>query len=370
MLEKKFTNLLNQAGIKVNGKNPWDMQIYSDKVYLSLIFGNLALGEAYMNKSWDSKQLDEFFYRLLSSGIVAKRKYVSNILTFIKAALINAQKITRAYQVGERHYNIGNDLFQAMLDGYMQYSCGYWKDTDNLEQAQLQKLDLICKKINLQKGERVLDIGCGWGGFAKYAAEKYGAEVVGLTISKEQAKLAREFCKGEKVKISLEDYRELNEKFDKIISVGMFEHVGPKNYKTYMQMINRCLKDNGIFLLHTIVGLDDRINTDPWMERYIFPNGVIPSINQIMKAADGILTSIDTHEFGEYYDKTLMAWWKNFNSAWSELKKNSKYDERFYRMWKYYLLSCAGSFRAKKIKLYQIVFTKRTNSITNYTLIR
>jgi len=368
MLEKKFTSLLKQAGITANGKNPWDMQIYSDRVYLSLVFGNLWLGETYMNKDWECEQLDDFFYRLLSSGI-AKRKYISDILTFTKAILINAQKITRAYQIGQRHYDIGNNLFKAMLGEYMQYSCGYWKDgTDNLDQAQLQKLDLICKKINLQKGERVLDIGCGWGGFAKYAASKYGAKIVGLTVSEEQAKLAREFCKGENVEILLEDYRKLSGKFDKIVSIGMFEHVGPKNYRTYMQVVNKCLKDNGIFLLHTIVGLGNKTNIDPWIERYIFPNGVIPTMRQIMKAAEGILIAKDNHEFGPYYDKTLMAWWKNFNAAWPELKKDNRYDERFYRMWKYYLLSCAATFRSQTTQLWQIVFTK--NGIKNYNPIR
>ncbi len=364
MLAEKSTNLLEQAGITINGNNPWDIQIHSNRVWRSLIFGNLALGESYMDGDWDCEQLDEFFYRLLTSGL-DRRKYLANALTFIKFLLINAQKVSRAHQIGQRHYDLGNDLFQAMLDSRMQYSCGYWQDADNLELAQLQKLDLICNKINLRPGERVLDIGCGWGGFAKYAASKYGAQVVGLTVSEEQAKLAREICRGERVEILVKDYRQFDGgKFDRIVSVGMFEHVGPKNYKTYMQMVDRCLQDDGIFLLQSIVSLGNRKNADPWIERYIFPNGVLPTMKRIMAAADGIFTTQDTHEFGEYYDKTLMAWWQNFNAAWPELKKNPKYDERFYRMWKYYLLSCAGAFRAKRIQLWQIVFTKEKTGMT------
>jgi len=368
MLEKKFTSLLEQADIKINGENPWDMRISSDRVFWSMLLGNLGLGEAYMDNEWDSKQLDEFFYRVLTAGL-DKRKYISTVPVFLKFMLINAQKISRAGQVGQRHYDLGNDLFQAMLDSHLQYSCGYWENTDDLEQAQQQKLDLICRKINLQKGERVLDIGCGWGGFAKYAASIYGAKVTGLTISEEQARFAREFCRGLKVEILVKDYREFEGKFDKIVSVGMFEHVGAKNHRAYMEMADRCLKDDGILLLHTIVSLGSKVATDPWIERYIFPNGVLPSIKQIMDAADGIFTARDTHEFGSYYDKTLIAWWRKFDAAWPELKKNPKYDDRFYRMWKYYLLSCAGAFRARKNQLWQLVFSKRKSGI-KYTPVR
>ena len=369
MLEKKFISLLKQAGITVNGREPWDMQVRSSKVYWSLVFGNFMLGETYLDGAWEAKKLDEFFYRLLAAGL-DKRKYLANILTFIKFMLLNAQKITRAKQVGQRHYDLGNDLFQAMLDPEtISYSCGYWKKGDSLDLAQLRKIDLICRKLQLQAGESILDIGCGWGGFAKYAASKYGAKITGLTVSREQAKFARELCRGERVEILLEDYRELKGKFDKIVSVGMFEHVGPKNYRTFMEIVDSCLVDDGIFLLHTIGGLNNKLNTDPWIERYIFPNGVIPSEKQIMDAADNIFIARDTHEFGKYYDKTLMAWWQNFHHNWPELKKNSRYDQRFYRMWKYYLLSCAGAFRAGKLKLWQMVFTKREAEL-DYSKVR
>ncbi len=359
MFKQTFINLLKNAGITVNGQKSWDMRVRSDEVYRqALRRGNLGLGETYMDMCWDCDRLDAFIYRLVSAGL-DKRKYLTSALIFFKSWFINAQKITRARQVGERHYDLGNELYQSFLDSRMQYSCGYWLKADNLEQAQIDKLDLICRKLRLKAGETVLDIGCGWGGFAKYAAENYGVKVTGLTISVEQAKFAREFCRNLPVDILTADYREHRGKYDKIVSVGMFEHVGPKNYRTYMEVVNRCLKDDGIFLLHTIGGLVDSLNTDAWIEKYIFPNGVIPSMRQIIAATDGLLVNRDVHEFGHDYDKTLMAWWDRFNLAWPELNKhNSKYDKRFYRMWKYYLQSCAGAFRAEKLRLWQIVFTK------------
>lgn len=370
MFKKATIKLLAGAGIMVNGKNPWDMCVYNDRVLQQAFFyGNLGLGESFMRKwndrnwGWDCNRLDDFIYRLIRADL-DKRKYISKASTFIKFLLINAQKIN-PWKVAKQHYDLGNDLFRAMLDQEtMSYSCGYWKDGDTLDLAQLRKLDLICKKLQLKAGETVLDIGCGWGGFAQYAASRYGVRVTGLTISEEQAKLARERCRNERVEILLEDYHNHKGKYDKIVSVGMFEHVGPKNYRTYMEMVNRCLKDDGIFLLHTISCLENDISTDPWIEKYIFPNGVIPSLNQILTAANGIFNKLDEHEFGSCYDKTLMAWWQKFDAAYKELSKNNhKYDERFYRMWQYYLLSCAGAFRAEKLKLWEFVFTKPGNQV-------
>jgi len=372
MLEKKFIKLLNEAGINVNGANPWDMKINSDRVFWSLVFGNLKLGETYMAGDWDCKQLDEFFFRLLKGGL-NQRRYITNLLTFAKFMLVNAQKLN-PWKVAEHHYDLGNDLFEAMLDGNMQYSCAYPKKGDNLELAQLRKLDLVCRKLQLKAGEDVLDIGCGCGGFAQYAAAKYGVNVTGLTVSKEQAELARQRCKDLPVAIITEDYNKFltgGRKWDKIVSVGMFEHVGPKNYPTYMELAEKSLKPEGIFLLHTIGWLCDSINTDPWIERYIFPNGVIPSKLQIAAAAEKIFSEIDCHEFGACYDWTLMQWWQKFNAAWPRLSaENPKYDKKFYRMWEYYLKSCAGAFRARKLRLWQIVFTKKTAGNINYVPVR
>jgi len=269
---------------------------------------------------------------------------------------LNLQSKSRSYEVGKKHYDIGNDVYKKMLDKRMVYSCGYWEKAKNLDQAQEAKLDLICKKLNLKKGQRILDIGCGWGSFAKYAAEKYRVKVVGITISKEQVKLAKKLCKGLPIEIRLQEYRDLNEKFDHIVSIGMFEHVGYKNYKTYMKIVSRNLKPNGLFLLHTI-GRNTSVTTlVPWVNKYIFQNSMLPSPKQITAAAEGLFVLEDWHNFRADYDKTLMQWYKNFTRNWNKIKNS--YDDRFYRMWTYYLLSSAGLFRARKGQLWQIVFSK------------
>ena len=261
-----------------------------------------------------------------------------------------------AFEVGERHYDLGNDLYQAMLDKRMNYTCGYWKDAATLDEAQEAKLDLVCRKIGLQPGMRVLELGCGWGSFAKYAAEKYGAEVLGVTVSKEQVALGMEQCQGLPVELRLQDYREVEGTYDAVISIGVMEHVGYKNYRTYMQVVDRCLKEDGIAFVHTIGGNRSATSSDPWTNKYIFPNGMLPSIAQLGAAMEGLFVMEDWHNFGPHYDRTLMAWHANFEAAWPELKAN--YDERFYRMWRYYLLSCAGGFRSRNNQLWQIVMTR------------
>jgi cyclopropane-fatty-acyl-phospholipid synthase len=243
-----------------------------------------------------------------------------------------------------------------MLDKRMNYSCGYWDKAQTLDEAQVDKLDLICRKLCLQPGMTVLDIGCGWGGLARYAAEKYGARVYGITVSAEQVKFARQYCRGLDVDIELQDYRALQQPFDRIVSVGMFEHVGSRNYRTFMKVVRRCLKPQGLFLLHTIAGNTSVHATDPWISRYIFPNSMLPSARQIAAAAEGQLVIEDWHSFGQYYDPTLMAWHRNFTAKWNAIQ--DLYDETFYRMWTYYLLACAGSFRARRNQLWQIVFSR------------
>jgi cyclopropane-fatty-acyl-phospholipid synthase len=263
----------------------------------------------------------------------------------------------RAFIIGERHYDLGNDLFQNMLDKRMNYSCAYWKDADTLDKAQENKLELICKKLYLKPGMKVLDIGCGWGAFGKYAAEKYGVEVIGITVSKEQVALGRELCKGLHVEFRLRDYRDINEKFDRMVSVGMIEHVGNKNYREYFKIAERNLVDDGLFLLHTIGEVRSVNKTDAWTHKYVFPNGMLPSIAQLAGAMEGLFVIEDLHNFGADYDETLMAWYNNFNDNWNVIK--NKYNERFYKMWKYFLLSSAGAFRARsKNQLWQIILSK------------
>jgi len=350
--------LLSLADVKIDGDRPWDIRVHDEAMYARVLAeGALGLGESYMDGWWDCERLDEFFHRILSARLESRVRPGSELPSLVKARLLNLQTRTRAYQIGERHYDIGNDLFQRMLDPLMVYSCGYWEEASSLEDAQVAKLDLVCRKLGLQPGMRVLDIGCGWGGAAKFAAERYGVEIVGLTVSKEQAKLAREFCRGLSVEIRLQDYREIAETFDRVLSIGMFEHVGTKNYCTYMRTVRNCLKSDGLFLLHTIGGNRSVSRTNAWTERYIFPNSVLPSAVQLARAVEGLFVLEDWHNFGPDYDKTLMCWFRSFDDAWDDLK--TTYNARFYRMWKYFLLSSAGSFRSRTSQLWQIVLSPR-----------
>lgn len=350
--------LLAKADIQINGNRPWDITVHNDALYERVLAqGSLGLGEAYMDGWWDVPNLDQFFFKLFRSHALQHMPYSWNtIFSILKSKLLNLQSKARAFMVGEQHYDLGNDLYSKMLDSKMVYSCGYWKDAQNLDQAQEYKFDLICKKLDLKPGMKVLEIGCGWGGLAFHAAQKYGVSVVGVTVSKEQAHFAQKLCQGYPVEIRLQDYRDLKEQFDRIVSVGMFEHVGYKNYQTYIDACNMLLKDDGLMLLHTIGGNQSYTTGDEWMHKYIFPNGMLPSIAQIATALEGKFVMEDWHNFGTDYDKTLIAWHANFQKHWPELKAN--YDERFYRMWNYYLLSCAGLFRARYIQLWQIVLSK------------
>jgi len=357
---KKLTeDILELAGIKINGSNPWDIQVHNNEFYKRAITeGELGLGESYMDGWWDVDRIDEFIYRVLSAQLDEKLlRKVSILARLFAARLFNQQSKQRAFIVGEKHYDLGNDLFRIMLDQRMNYSCAYWKEADSLDKAQEDKLDLICRKIDLKPGMRVLDIGCGWSAFGKYAAKIYHAEVVGITVSKEQVELGKKLCEGLPVEIRLMDYRDLNEKFDRIVSVGMIEHVGYKNYHTFFTIANKCLKDDGLFLLQTIGNLKSEQAIDLWTQKYIFPNGMIPSIAQLGKATEKLFIMEDWHNFGADYDKTLMAWYENFVINWEKIK--DQYSERFFRMWEYFLLSSAGSFRSRKrCQLWQIVFSK------------
>ena len=353
------------AGVSFNGDAPWDIQVSDPETYRRILSqGSLGFGEAYMDGLWDCQGLDQLFHRLLRKDTNERIKSLSRWRFFLKALrhrLSNPQSRNRSFQVGEHHYDIGNDVFKCMLDSRMNYSCAYWADAKDLEQAQRDKLDLICRKLDLRAGEQLLDIGCGWGSLARHAAEEYGAEVTGVTISREQLKWANEYCKGFPVTFKLLDYRQLVGRYDKIASVGMFEHVGPQNYRTYLDVIGRLLKDDGLFLLHTIGTYRPTDYCDPWVDRYIFPNGHLPSATQLTAALENRFLIEDWHNFGPDYDRTLMAWWENFSTAWPHLKQ--RYNMRFYRMWKYYLLSCAGMFRARQGQLWQLVLSKRQGEL-------
>ncbi|MQY76934.1 MAG: cyclopropane fatty acyl phospholipid synthase [Spirochaeta sp.] len=356
--ERIIKRLFALAGVAVNGDQPWDITIHDLRFYRRALKEQaLGLGESYMDGWWDCPALDQFFHRILSAKLQEKVKGNWKIkLDILKSRLFNLQSGKRAYQVGEQHYDIGNDLYRRMLDKRMIYTCAYWKKARTLDQAQEAKLDLVCRKINLKKGMTVLELGCGWGTFARYAAEKYGAKVTAVTVSREQVDLGRELCRGLPVEIKLEDYRRVTGKYDRVVSIGIMEHVGYKNYRTYMETVDRTLKDDGIAFVHTIGQNKSESTVNSWTVRYIFPNSMLPSIAQLGKAMEGIFIMEDWHNFGPDYDKTLMAWHANFEKSWPELKE--KYGDRFYRIWRYYLLSSAGGFRARFNQLWQIVMTR------------
>ncbi|MDY6873454.1 MAG: cyclopropane fatty acyl phospholipid synthase [Chloroflexota bacterium] len=356
--EQISRHLLETADVEVNGDRPWDIQVHDERFFERVLRdASLGLGESYVDGWWDCKAIDQFIDQVLRNNL---RQEVENnfrlAFQVLRAKLINRQSRSRAYEVGEQHYDLGNDLYQAMLDKRLNYTCGYWKDADNLDEAQEAKLELVCKKIGIHPGMRILELGCGWGSFAKYAAEKHGASVLGVTISKEQVALGMEMCKGLPVELRLQDYREVQGQFDAVISIGVMEHVGYKNYHSYINVVDRTLKENGIAFIHTIGGNASIKTGEPWTDKYIFPNGMLPSIAQLGKAMENKFVMEDWHNFGPYYDNTLMAWHKNFNDAWPRLKE--KYGERFHRMWNYYLLSSAGGFRSRSQQLWQIVMTR------------
>lgn len=352
------SELLSQADIKINGPARSDIQVKNPDFFRRVLQeGSLGLGESYMDGWWECDGLDEFFTRILRAGLDnTPSRSRKDILRILSARLFNLQSRRRAWIVGKTHYDTGNDLFSRMLDPYMQYSCGYWKDAGNLLDAQQAKLKMICEKLRLAPGMTLLDIGCGWGGLAEYAARHYGVSVHGVTISAEQQQMARSRCSGLDVKILLRDYRDLSHQYDRIVSVGMFEHVGPKNYKTYFDVVARNLKCDGVFLLHTIGSNKTDNNVDPWINRYIFPNGCLPSVKHIAGASERHFVMEDWHNFGTDYDKTLMAWYARFIAAWPDIAP--AYSERFRRMFTYYLNACAGAFRSRHIQLWQVVFTR------------
>jgi|26BtaG_2_1085354.scaffolds.fasta_scaffold00008_64 cyclopropane-fatty-acyl-phospholipid synthase len=357
--KKTIERLLSDTTIKINGNKPYDIKVINEKFYERVFNqGSLGLGESYMEGWWTCDRLDELLYRIFDANLEEKVKKSMRLkLMYLKSILFNPQSQKRALKAIRKHYDTGNDLYVQMLDPLMNYSCAYWEHASNLIEAQEHKLKLICKKLQLRPGQKVLDIGCGWGGFAFYAAKNYGVQVVGITISLEQKLLAAKMCKGLPIEIRLQDYRNIHESFDRIVSIGMLEHVGPKNYDTFINVVQKNLKDDGICLLHFIGGNNSATTTDPWIDKYIFPGGVIPSIVQIGNALENKLILQDWHNFGPDYDITLMCWLENFKASWPFLK--GKYGETFYKMWEFYLCSSAASFRSNNLNLWQLILTKK-----------
>lgn len=356
--QKTLEQITSITEVKINGNKSWDITVHNDAFFSTVLAnGSLGFGESYMAEWWDCQDLDQCMFHILRANLEKNLKPTWAMRwNVLKAKLFNLQNRSGSLKVIDTHYQLGNDLFAEMLGSTMAYSCGYWKDAATLDEAQTAKFDLIARKLGMLPGMRVLDIGCGWGGFSKYIAENYGVEVVGITLSENQAELARETCKGLPVEIRVQDYRDVQEQFDRVVEIGMFEHVGVKNYRSFMEIVHRCLKDDGLFMLHTIGNDVSTTALDPWIDTYIFPHGHLPSIAQIGKSIEGLFVMEDWHNFSADYDKTLMAWAANFDKSWG--KYQTQYPSHFYRMWKYYLLSCAGGFRARTIQLWQVVLSK------------
>ena len=349
--------ILHNAGIEVGGDQSHDIAVHDDRFWARVVAEReFGLGESYQDGWWDANQLDAFIAEVQAfdlRSLVQPRPGLA--LQIAKAHAVNRQTVRRARRNAGAHYNIGNDLYERMLDKRMIYSCGYWRRADDLDQAQEHKLDLICRKLRLEPGMRLLDVGCGWGGFARFAASEHGATVTGVTPAREQARVARDVCAGLPVEIQECDYRDVQGRFDRIVSIGMMEHVGPRNLKTLFDRCSDLLAGDGMMLHHTIGSLESTNHTDPWFDKYIFPGGVVPSLGQISSACERDWIIEDVQNFGPYYDSTLMAWHRNVTEAWEELPA---YDDRFRRTWDYYLLSSAGSFRARALQLWQLVFTR------------
>jgi cyclopropane-fatty-acyl-phospholipid synthase len=350
--------ILAKADIVAGGNRPWDIQVHDERLWVRLLRdGHLGLGEAYVDGYWDCEQLDVMLSKMVHARLYREVQSNWPLLAYaVKTRIFNLQAL-RPYEIAEKHYDIGNDLYEAMLDRRMQYTCGYWRHAEDLGAAQEAKLDLVCRKLGLEPGMRVLELGCGWGGFAMFAAERYGAHVTGYNVSKEQIAWARERIGSLPIELHLDDYRNATGTYDAVVSIGLFEHVGPKNYRAYMELVDRCLVPEGTALVHTIGSNRTRAHMDPWFDRYIFPNAVFPTLGGICDAMEDLLVPEDVQNIGEHYDRTLMAWWENFDRAWPSLR--ARYGDRFYRVWRYYLLCSAATFRSRFLQLYQVVFTRQ-----------
>jgi cyclopropane-fatty-acyl-phospholipid synthase len=370
-----LTELLRAADIEIDGGDPWDIRVHDERFYARVLaHGTLGAGESYMDGWWDVAQLDEFFARVLRANLDQKLRTASALLQIVLARIFNAQRRTLSRRVARRHYNLSNDLYVAMLGPTMQYTCAYYgiDGVDrSLDEAQRLKLDLIARKLHLQPGMTVLELGGGFGELAYHLARNHRCRVVSYNISREQVEYARNRCDGLPVEFRLQDYREAASDpaaYDRVVSIGLMEHVGPKNYRHFFEIASARLAPAGLALVHTIGGNVSQSTTDQWIDRYIFPGGVIPSERQIAAATEGLLVLEDWHNFGPDYDRTLLAWDANFRAAWPMLSREPQFDERFYRMWRYYLNSTAGGFRARVLHLWQLVLSR--GDVSRYVPVR
>ena len=367
---RRLAGILAGAGIELNGSRPWDLQVHDPRLFHRVLsHGSLGAGESYVDGWWDAGALDDFFTRVNRIDPWSALRSPYDLWLLLKGTLLNLQRRALSSHVARQHYDLGNDLYEAMLDPTMQYTCAYWARASSLEEAQIHKLRLICEKLRLQPGMSVLELGGGFGGLARFIAREYGCSVVSYNISRQQTEYARNLCAGLPVRFELADYRDAAREpalFHRVVSIGLCEHIGHKNYRGFLELAASRLHPEGLFLLHTIGSNQSVTYTDPWIDKYIFPHGMIPSIAQLGRAMEGLWVVEDWHNFGPDYDKTLLAWWRNFDRRWPALEP--RYGPRFYRTWKYYLLACAGRFRARQLQLWQVVLSK--GDVASYSPVR
>jgi cyclopropane-fatty-acyl-phospholipid synthase len=356
--EQLLRDMLQVADVQINGPRLEDLQVHH-RAFFSRVLrqGTLGLGEAYMDGWWDCQALDVAFYKILRAGLRNRVSRLHMLSAGLRARFGNGQSRRQSQRVARLHYDLGNGFYQDMLDPWMQYTCAYWRRAKNLAAAQEHKLDLVCRKLQLKEGEHILELGGGWGGFARFAAQRYGCHVTSYNISAEQARFAREWNRDLPVVVIQKDYRDAVGQFDKVVSIGLCEHVGYKNHRRFFQVQERCLKEDGLMLLHTIGRRRSARTCDPWIGKYIFPGGLLPSLEQLAAASEGIFVLEDLQNLGADYDRTLMAWYQAFIDHWPAHRE--RLGERFFRMWSYYLLSCAGAFRARDLQLWQMVFSRK-----------
>jgi cyclopropane-fatty-acyl-phospholipid synthase len=364
-----FESLLDGSGVRLGGDRRWDIRVNRDRLYRRALRGSLGIGESYVDGDWDCDALDEMFRRVLTSG--AREKLLiraAHALKALQSRLTNLQTPHRSRAVAEEHYDLDHRMYALFLGPWNQYTCCFFEGTSDLEQAEVAKLEMLCDKLELKRGDRVLDIGCGWGGFAKYAAATRGCEVTGISLSDEQIRYATEYTRGLPVSIRRLDYRDLPDSglppFDRISIVGMIEHVGYKNYGRLFEVAHGMLKPDGLFLLHTIGNCERTTVVDPWIEKYIFRNSMAPAMAQLSDAAEGRFVIEDWENYGHHYVPTLQAWHDRFNANWERvraLKTARPFDERFRRMWNYYLMSCKAAFAVEQLHLWQLVMTRRNS---------
>lgn len=356
-----ISNLLEKMDIQVGGNRAWDIQIHSpDFARRVMTMGGLGLGDSYIEGDWDANSVDSFINHILRARLDKEIKSFGMSISSLKSRFHSLAKGQKPWKFQDVLRNLPNEFFEAILGTNMSFTSGYWAaGAKTLEEAQQARRDMTCKKLNLKQGMRLLDAGSGWGGFSAFAAEHYGVECVCISSFKGQHEWASQHYAHLPIEFVQNESLMLDGMFDCIVSIDRFEHLPQKNYRVYLEMGDRILEEDGLLLLQSTGKNERRLNGKHWFDTHILQNNSLPTIAQIAGATNGLFVMEDMHNFGSDYDKTLMAWYQNFEAAWPALQKQYKFDEKLYRTWKYYLLSSAGAYRANDLQQWQCIFSKQ-----------